>query len=114
MPEAARIRAALALTALLAAAIGWVTLQPLPFAGPPGGDKLHHVLAFFALVFPAVALQPRWALPLFVLAVAYGGLIEIVQPHVGRSGDLGDWAADALGAALGTLAGLALTRVPRR
>lgn len=111
MTDRFRRKAALALTALVAAAIALLTLQPMPVPGPPGGDKLHHLLAFAALVLPGTVLWPRWGPGLFIAAVAYGGAIEIVQPHVGRGGEVRDWVADCLGAGLGLVAGLALARV---
>jgi hypothetical protein len=114
MTETARSRAALAVTALVAAAIGYFTLAPLAIPGPPGGDKLHHLVAFGALVLPATVLRPRWALGLLAFAAAYGGLIEIVQPHVGRHGEWADFAANGAGAALGVLAGRGLARAALR
>lgn len=40
-----------------------------------------------------------------------GGLIEIIQPYVGRSGDVWDFVADAIGCVLGFLIGLAAVRL---
>lgn len=100
---AARLRLfALALSLLVAAAIAVFGLLPPPaLPQAPGGDKLHHFLAFAALVFPAVAVRPRIGLWLVPLAAAYGGLIELVQPLVGRHGEWGDVIANAAGAVAG-------------
>lgn len=105
-----RSRLALMVTAALAGVIGWLTLTPLPFAGPPGGDKAHHLLAFAALVLPAAVLRPGWAPALLVFAAGFGAMIEMVQPHVGRAGEIGDLLADLLGAVLGALGGGAIGR----
>lgn len=103
-----RRRMAIALTIFLAAMIGLLTLMPLETPEIiPGSDKTHHILAFAALAFPSAFLVPklvRWIAP---LALAYGALIEIVQPHVGRSRDASDFWADAIGVLIGLGLGLA-------
>lgn len=96
---------ALIASGMVAVAIAVLTLMPgegVPDA--PGNDKLHHFLAFAALVWPVVASQPRAALWAVPLAAGYGGVIELIQPHVGRHGE---WA-DALANTLGALAGAGL------
>jgi VanZ family protein len=93
----------LKLTLVIALAIAALTLTP-PGASEPGiagGDKLVHFLAFAVLAMP-MAYARRLPLFLIILAgVAYGGLIELIQPYVGRSGEWGDLLADGLGAFLG-------------
>ena len=109
----------------LAMALGWTAtvalglLVPLPAAwsGPDFGgigfDKVIHcgIFAFF------VWLWRRWgatrgadrgfgagAVALLVLvAVAYGGALELLQGPVGRDPSWGDLAADAVGALAGLL-----------
>ena len=86
------------------------TLTPLAELSPkpPGGDKLHHFIAFAALTLPTALLYARaltWLLP---AAIAYGGCIEIIQPYVNRLGELGDFVADSLGAIFGAVLGLSL------
>lgn len=76
-------------------------------AGPRGIDKLYHVVAFAALVFPTALLWPdRWRSAGW-LAILYGGILEIIQPAFGRSADISDLLADALGVTVGILLGLA-------
>jgi hypothetical protein len=93
-------------TVCIAMAIGILALTPatqLPEF--PGGDKLHHLLAFAVLVFPVAAGSPRdlaWLLP---MALLYGGIIEVVQPWVNRWGEWGDFGADSAGIILGTCLG---------
>lgn len=105
--SARRRRAALAATAALAAAIFWLTLTP-PQPGPVGplSDKAYHALAFAALIFPSALLYRRalpWLLP---TAALLGAAIELIQPAVGRSGDLADFLADLAGLAIGLGLGL--------
>lgn len=103
-----RRRVTIALTIGLAIGIGTLTLYPLDKPDMiPGSDKLHHVLAFAALVFPGAVLFPpivRWVAP---LAIAYGAAIEVIQPHVGRAGEVGDFWADVAGVLIGLVLGLA-------
>lgn len=90
------------LAVLLSGVIGVLTLIPTSAVpGAPGGDKLHHLLAFGSLAFAAVLAWPhRWVLVIVVVAL-YGGAIELIQPYVGRSGEWADWFADLVGAILG-------------
>ena len=106
---------ALILTLLLAAAMAAATLMPLP-PGPglPGSDKTHHILGFAVLALPMATVRPRAMLWLAPLLACYGGVIEIVQPFVGRGRELADWLADLAGVGLGTLAGLGLGWAWRR
>jgi len=46
-------------------------------------------------------------------AVLYGAAIEVIQPIVGRSGDLADFIADVLGIGLGAILGLMMNSVFR-
>ncbi|MFU8776886.1 MAG: VanZ family protein [Roseovarius sp.] len=91
------------LTFLLMLAIGITTLMPSSEGASSlvGLDKLAHVVAFGVLVIPMTLQYPRhWPL-IWIAAVAYGGLIEIVQPYFGRGAEWADLAADGLGAGLG-------------
>lgn len=88
------------LTLIVALAIAAMTLLPHPPGPPgmPGMDKLVHLLAFAALAAPLAWHHPRrWAV-VALAALAYGGGIEILQPHVGRTAEWADLLADGLGA----------------
>ena len=100
---------AISVSAVLAAVIAVLTLTqlPVPQSGVPGSDKAHHLLAFAALAFPLSAARPRLAPWVVLGVVAYGGLIEVIQPYTGRHGEWGDLVADAGGAILGSVAGAA-------
>lgn len=106
---------ALVATAALALVIGFFTLSPgISDGGVPGSDKLHHALAFFALALPASFARPRLALWITLAAIAYGGAIELIQPHVGRDRDVWDFLADGMGAVAGAAVGVSLHWLRRR
>lgn len=102
------LAAPLAATLALAALIGFLTLTPIQNPGVPGSDKSHHLIGFAALALPLSFSRPRLAPWVVLAAIAYGGAIEIIQPYVGRSGEVLDLAADAIGAVLGGAAGVGL------
>ena len=80
----------------------------------PGTDKIQHLFAFGVFVLPVSLLMPSRTLPIFIIAVLYGGLIEIIQPYVNRYGELGDFWADAGGAVIGVvISRIILTRMKR-
>lgn len=92
--------------ALLLAVISWLAFKPaVPAQEWLHMDKLRHISAFLTLAVVAslgwakqAQLAPRVAFGL----LAYGLLIELVQSQLpSRSASLADWAADALGIALG-------------
>lgn len=97
----------------LAAVIGVLTLMPVAFVpeGPDGVDKIYHALAFAALVFPTASLRPRLLWAVAPLALLYGAAIEIIQPHVGRSGEVADLIADGLGVVFGIGLGFVVWRL---
>ena len=92
--------------ALLIAAL---TLTPIPTQTTlaNGLDKVYHFVAFVGLIFPLILTDSRrwpWAVP---LCIAYGGLIELIQPTVGRAAEWLDFGADVTG----VLAGAALAEI---
>lgn len=108
-PDPARLGRGL--TVALALIIAGLTLAPREVISAddlPHLDKLWHALAFAALVLPTAALDPkrlRWVVP---AALGLGLAIELIQPQVGRPASALDFAADALGVAVGVLLGVAL------
>jgi len=101
------LAAAALLTALVASLIAYGTLTPPGVAGPalPLTDKQLHALAFAGLVLPLGWVRPGWALGIALTAVAFGGLIELVQPWTGRAAEWADFVADALGCLIGLMPG---------
>lgn len=107
---------AMSLTLLLAGVILWGTLSapgggtsPLPFT-----DKQLHAMAFAALIFPLALSNPRRAVAFLPAYIAFGAMIELVQPLVGRSGEWADLAADGAGAGVGLLLGASIFQARAR
>ena len=90
-----------AVTLVLAVIIAVLTLAPMPSGGPAGSDKLYHVLAFACLAFPLPLVRPRLAVWVILGVIAYGGMIEMIQPFFGRQAEWADLVADGIGAILG-------------
>ena len=110
----ARHAMAIFATGILAVAIAYLTLTPQSLNMGPGTDKIYHFIAFTALVFPCALLFARtlnWVLP---AALLFGGAIELIQPYVGRGGELADFVADALGVLIGAALGLTLRAIVTR
>jgi len=101
--------AALTMTLALTAMIAYLTLAPIHETGVPGSDKSHHLIAFAALAFPLSLSRPRLAPRVVLLAAAYGGAIELIQPLVGRDKEFLDFVEDAADAALGGSIGVTLS-----
>ena len=104
---------ALGLTFLLAVVIAALTLTPIINGPEPveQSDKIYHALAFAALAFPISLFRPSWLLVAVPAFAGFGGLIELIQPYVGRECSLYDWFADLVGIALGVICGRAATVV---
>ena len=95
-----RYRRLAALVVVAAAAV--LLLAPLPVGMRTGWRAklldFGHVPLFAVLVVAlrgGLGLRLGWSV---LVVVAAAGLVEVVQPHVGRSGDWGDFARGALGA----------------
>lgn len=111
------VRAACLVTGLMVLGFAVLALMPVVPGLPSGAnDKLLHALGFAVLVVPMTLARPMAAPGIWLAAVGYGLLIEIVQPYTGRMSEAADLMADALGAAAGILlawAWLALWRMRR-
>jgi VanZ family protein len=100
-------RTAAPATLLWGLAIGALSLAPLEtLPSAPGSDKLHHFISYAALCFPLLVKDMGLARIVLPVAIAYGGLIELIQPYVNRYGEWLDFGANAAGCFIG--AGLAL------
>ncbi|MDZ7709082.1 MAG: VanZ family protein [Roseovarius sp.] len=95
-----------ALTAVLTLVIALLTLMPQAPgpAGIPGFDKLAHFVAFAALAAPLAWRYPHFWRAVALATLAYGGLIEIVQPLTNRTAEWADLLADGAGAFTGAFA----------
>jgi VanZ family protein len=63
----------------------------------PGGDKVHHFIAYAFLMFPVALRKPKKWIWVAVGFVAYSGAIELIQPYVNRYGEWLDMAANTAG-----------------
>ena len=81
------------------------TLSPRDIIVTPdlGSDKNYHLLAFALLVVPLTFQNLKNAYWLLPVAVVFGAIIELLQPHLGRHGELNDLYADAFGALIGVI-----------
>lgn len=97
-----------ALSAIIAIAIIILSLTPLErLPDAPGGDKLHHLIAYAALAFPTALIGARHLLFLSLCYIGLGAGIEVIQPYVNRYGEWLDMAANGLGVLIGTACGMA-------
>jgi VanZ family protein len=98
------------LTVCLFLIITGLSLSPLDsLPSAPGSDKIHHLIAYAALVFPVALRQPNRWLWFVVFFIGYSGLIELIQPYVNR---LGEWQ-DMLANTAGVVCGVALATAIR-
>ncbi|OHD17488.1 MAG: hypothetical protein A2087_06970 [Spirochaetes bacterium GWD1_61_31] len=91
--------------------ISVASLLPLSAPGLPGGDKIHHFLAYACLGgLLAIGWWRRRRLSLLLGGwlglTLYGGLIELAQGYTGRFPEWFDVLANASGALCGLSAGL--------
>lgn len=93
------------ITVILAVIIAALTLAPVSGGDIPGSDKLYHALAFAALAFPLPFARPRLAIPVALGVIAYGGMIELIQPYFNRNAEWADFFADTVGAIIGAALG---------
>ena len=97
--------------------IAWTIalLSPVPeeearrvLGGPEGmfyfGKTLHVVAYLLLTIFGCCIVQLRFTWPWLAISIAvHGVVIELIQPHVGRTGRWQDAALDGLGVLIGTV-----------
>jgi len=103
----------LPLSALTLSLITTLSLWPMDeLPAVPGGDKLHHYIAYAALMFPASLRRPRHWLWIALFFLAWSGAIELIQPYVNRYGEWLDLAANAGGLTSGLLLAMVVNYLP--
>ena len=75
-----------------------------------GDDKLHHVIAFTCFVLPMILVSPKYWRLMTTYSLIFGGMIELVQPYVNKTGDPMDLLANTAGTIIGIVMGSALFR----
>ena len=94
----------LALTLFMLIAITILSLWPLEkLPSVPGSDKVHHFIAYAALMFPTALLKPDYWKLIALFFITYSGMIELLQPYVNRYGDWLDMGANTIGVICGWL-----------
>jgi VanZ family protein len=94
----------ISLTLFILTLITFLSLRPLeklPLV--PGGDKLHHFIAYAALMFPTALKKPNSWVIIFLFFIGWSGVIELIQPYVNRYGEFRDLAANVGGLICGLL-----------
>jgi len=92
------------MTVVLVLIVTVLALAPSSFVRPAGWDKLYHALAFACLAFPLSLVRPKLAVWVFLGLMAYGGVIELIQPHFRHEAHWDDLLANGIGAAAGAMA----------
>lgn len=89
-------------------------LKELPSV--PGGDKLHHFVAYASFALLAVFRREGWSGILLVAigAITLGGVMEIIQPYVNRHGELEDFIANGAGVMIGITLGMLVRKQARK
>ena len=88
----------LSLSLLILTVITLLSLSPreeLPSV--PGGDKTHHLIAYFLLMLPTALRKPTYWPAIGLFFIGWSGAIELLQPYVNRHGEFQDWAANITG-----------------
>ena len=105
----------LVVTACLLLIITGLSLWPLDsLPSAPGFDKIHHLTAYAALVFPVALRKPKRWLWFVVFFIGYSGLIELIQPYVNRYGEWLDMLANTAGVVGGVALATAINAVRER
>lgn len=93
-------RVALVVSVTLLVVVTILLLMPVPEGEgrlPRHVDKLVHFAVFFIVAFPAYVARMRFWPVILIGLVLYGGAVELIQPHFGRSAEFADFIANSLG-----------------
>lgn len=94
----------IAITVFILAVITILSLYPLEsLPAVPGSDKIYHLIAYAALIFPTALRKPKYWLLIGLFFVCWSGGIELLQPYVNRYGEWLDLAANGMGIVCGLL-----------
>ena len=101
----------LQLTVLLLVSIATSSLWPAAYLPEvPGTDKIHHFIAYAALMLPTALRKPKYIIAISVAFIVFSGAIELIQPYVNRYGEWLDMAANTIGVFFGWLLAQLLLR----
>ena len=93
------------LTLVIASLTLFLSLQPLGEEDTKllMSDKLMHFIAYGVMVLPVSLERVYPQFLVFLIALTYGGFIEIIQPFWGREADIMDLWANIAGIIFGIL-----------
>ena len=97
--------------------IGYLSLSPLSVLPAIAvSDKLEHFAAYSVLGFLGVLARKSMVGTISVLfaVIAYGSVIELIQPYVNRYMELGDFIANTGGTLFGATLGYLSSRITTR
>lgn len=88
-----------------------LSLYPLPqLPTHIGGDKFHHLMAYFFLSIAISTLKPNNYKIMILFFIFYGGFIEMAQPYVNRHGELLDFFYNFMGIVISLVVGSYLNK----
>ena len=94
----------LSYTLFLLTVITILSLIPLKELPPiADNDKIQHLIAYGALMFPTAIKKPKYSLVIVLFFVCWSGAIELIQPYVNRYGEWQDLLANITGLIFGWL-----------
>lgn len=70
-----------------------------------GSDKVHHFIAYCAVILPISTIRFSFAAKLAPAYILYSGLIELFQPLSNRYAEWADFGVNTLGIILGLIIG---------
>ena len=86
------------ITLFILTAITSLSLSPLEELPPiPGTDKIHHFIAYAALMLPTAIKKPKYGGAIVFFFICWSGAIELLQPYVNRYGEWRDLLANITG-----------------
>ena len=66
-------------------------------------DNFLHLIAYILVVLPVLLERVYSQLMVFIVALAFGGFIELIQPFFGREADIMDFFSNAVGILFGII-----------
>ena len=99
-------------TYLIFIIITFLSLYPLQEQPSiPGSDKIHHLIAYSALVIGVGLRRPSNYILIIIFFSFYSGLIEIIQPYVNRFREIEDFLFNNLGIFIGLTLGIFINKI---
>jgi len=100
----------LKITVILLLAITYASLRPLYLDLPPNSDKTLHLITYCLLILPAAIRSHKSLFTLVICLFIWSGVIELIQPYVGRYGEWLDLLANSCGLLIGVGIGLVISK----